>query len=108
MSRTAVPGAAKVHRNGEPKNKERSIEVKKIVKVEIGNNQFPGSTNAKGTYAMTKACCMQHIYCCQLAEYHYRWQQSGCLGGCSVMPSLLCLHGPALCDHLMCADVYLL
>ena len=52
MSRTAVPGAAKTHRNGEHKNKERSIDIKKIVKVETGNDQFPGSSNAKGMDAV--------------------------------------------------------
>lgn len=52
MSRTAVPGAAKILRNGEPKNKERSIDIKKIVKVETGNGQFPGSSNAKGMDAV--------------------------------------------------------
>ena len=48
MTRTAVPGAAKVHRNGETKNKERSIEVKKILKVETGTGMFPGSNGTKG------------------------------------------------------------
>lgn len=65
MSRTAVPGAAKTHRNGEAKNKERSIDVKKIVKVEIGNSQFPGSSNAKGVYTGLSMCylCTQPEAC---------------------------------------------
>ena len=48
MTRAAVPGSAKVHRNGEPKNKERSIDIKKIVKVETGTGMFPGSSGTKG------------------------------------------------------------
>ena len=49
MSRSAVPGVvAKTHRNGETKNKERSIDIKKILKVEIGTGQFPGSNGTKG------------------------------------------------------------
>ncbi|KAL3130535.1 hypothetical protein ABBQ38_008347 [Trebouxia sp. C0009 RCD-2024] len=48
MTRTAVPGSAKVHRNGDTKNKERSIDVKKILKVETGTGMFPGSNGAKG------------------------------------------------------------
>lgn len=49
MSRSTVPGAAKIQRNGETKNKERSIDIKKIVKVEIGTGQFPGSHGTKGS-----------------------------------------------------------
>lgn len=60
MSRTAVPGAAKMHRNGEPKNKERSIDIKKIVKVEGGNSQFPGSSNAKGVHAESLPGSLAH------------------------------------------------
>lgn len=49
VSRSAVPGiVAKTHRNGETKNKERSIDIKKILKVETGTGQFPGSNGTKG------------------------------------------------------------
>lgn len=48
MTRTAVPGSAKLHRNGESKNKERSIDIKKILKVETGTGMFPGSSGTKG------------------------------------------------------------
>ena len=51
VSRSAVPGATKSHRNGEAKNKERSIDVKKIVKVESGTGQFPGSNGTKGEFS---------------------------------------------------------
>lgn len=55
MTRTAVPGSAKVHRNGETKNKERSIDIKKILKVETGTGMFPGSHGAKGMITKTPA-----------------------------------------------------
>lgn len=49
MSRSTIAGtAAKTHRNGETKNKERSVDIKKILKVETGTGQFPGSQNTKG------------------------------------------------------------
>ncbi len=56
MSRSAVPGVvAKTHRNGETKNKERSIDIKKILKVEIGTSQFPGSNGTKGQLSSVSA-----------------------------------------------------
>ena len=49
VSRSAVPGAiVRTQRNGETKNKERSIDIKKILKVETGTAQFPGSQGTKG------------------------------------------------------------
>ena len=48
MTRAAVPGSAKVLRNGETRNKERSIDIKKILKVETGTSMFPGSSGTKG------------------------------------------------------------
>ena len=48
MTRAAVPGSAKVLRNGETRNKERSIDIKKILKVETGTGMFPGSSGTKG------------------------------------------------------------
>ncbi len=56
VSRSAVPGVvAKTHRNGETKNKERSIDIKKILKVEIGTSQFPGSNGTKGQLSSVSA-----------------------------------------------------
>lgn len=52
MTRAAVPGSAKVHRNGETKNKERSIDIKKISKVETGTGMFPGSSGTKGMLSL--------------------------------------------------------
>ena len=56
MTRAAVPGSAKVHRNGETKNKERSIDIKKILKVETGTGMFPGSSGTKGMLSL-----QQHV-----------------------------------------------
>jgi acetyltransferase-like isoleucine patch superfamily enzyme len=56
VSRSAVPGVvAKTHRNGETKNKERSIDIKKILKVETGTGQFPGSNGTKGQLSSLSA-----------------------------------------------------
>ena len=57
VSRSAVPGvAAKTHRNGETKNKERSVDIKKILKVESGTGQFPGSNSTKGQKGRMIVC----------------------------------------------------
>ncbi len=66
VSRSAVPGVvAKTHRNGETKNKERSIGIEKIVKVETGTGQFPGSQGTKGEQAhLTHALTDGYITCC--------------------------------------------
>lgn len=59
MSRSTIAGtAAKTHRNGETKNKERSVDIKKILKVETGTGQFPGSHNTKGEQGISiPSCC---------------------------------------------------
>ena len=62
VSRSAVPGVvAKTHRNGETKNKERSIDIKKILKVETGTGQFPGSNGTKGQRFLVS----QYQFICQ-------------------------------------------
>lgn len=61
VSRSAVPGAAKPLRNGETRNKERSIDVKKIVKVEPGTGQFPGAHGTKGQGSSCKGKKRQKI-----------------------------------------------
>ncbi len=87
VSRSAVPGiVAKTHRNGETKNKERSIDIKKILKVETGTGQFPGSNGTKGQLSSllvkfkslanaahvlkTVACVLAG--CCEQVAYLYR------------------------------------
>lgn len=76
MTRIAVPGSAKVHRNGESKNKERSIDIKKILKVETGTGMFPGSSGTKGMLPAAYPYSSTLFWRCCAKSLH--WTLSGC------------------------------